>query len=236
MPRSLRPLVVLLALLAPLLLGPLLVAPPASAHPFGPPQTAEVSASGDRVLVQWRFGATDDISYLAAALEALPPERILLDGVVLYEEGDDELLATSDAFEPYVLEHLAVTRGGSACSGTVDSASDLAADGVVVGFACPSGTGPVSVTVDMLTDLHPAYRTLATGPSGQKAVYAADTPSHDWSLSLAAAPAESLEASAARQMGLVAGGLGLVLAVALGGWWGWRRRAPARSAAAARRG
>lgn len=235
MPRSLRPLVVLLALLAPLL-APLLMAPPASAHPFGPPQTAEVSASGDEVLVQWRFGATDDISYLAAALEALPPERILLDGVVLYEDGDDALLAASDAFEPYVLEHLAVTRGGSACSGTVESAADLASAGVVVGFACPSATGPVSVTVDMLTDLHPAYRTLATGPAGQKAVYAAETPTHDWSLSLGAQPAGSLEASAARQMGLVAGGLGLVFAGGLGVWWVRRRRPPARSGAAAGHG
>lgn len=223
MPRSLRPLVVLLALLAPFLLAPLLLAPPASAHPFGPPQTAEVSASGDRVLVQWRFGATDDISYLAAALEALPPERILLDGVVLYEDGDDELLAASSAFAPYVLEHVRATRDGADCTGAVDAVDDLPSSGVVVGFSCPGSTEPVSVTVDMLTDLHPAYRTLATGPAGQKAVYAADTPTHDWSLSLEAAPAGSLEASAARQMGLVLGGLGLVLAATIGAWW-WRRR------------
>lgn len=200
-----------------LLLAPLwmLAAAPASAHPFGPPQTAEVSASGDRVLVQWRFGATDDISYLAAALEALPPERVLLDGVILYEEDDEALLTSASGFEPYVLEHLRVTRAGSPCAGSVDEVSDLATDGVVVGFSCPTASGPVSVTVDMLTDLHPAYRTLATGPDGQKAVYAADDPTHDWSLSLTPAASSSLEASAARQIGLVLGVLAVAAVVAL---------------------
>lgn len=202
------------------------VAPAAHAHPFGPPQTAQVSVDGDRLVVRWSFGATDDISYLAAALDALPPERVLLDGVVLYESGDDELLTGSPAFEDYVLQHLTATRDGAPCPGEVEATDDLAEDGIPVSFSCADGTGPVAVTVDMLTDVHPAYRTLATGPGGQRAVYAADSPIHDWDLDLAAASAsgDDLEESAVRQMGAVLGGLALVAALAVGGWTWWRRR------------
>ena len=177
MPRTHRRQRLLGLLVAPAVLALLAPAPAADAHPFGPPQTAEISAAGDRVQVQWRFGATDDISYLGAALEALPPERVLLDGAVLYEEGDEELLTGDPAFHDYVLEHLAASRGGEPCTGEVESVDDLPDEGVVVGFDCPRRTGPVSVTIDMLTDLHPAYRTLATGPGGQRTVYATDAPS-----------------------------------------------------------
>lgn len=205
----------------------LAVAPSAEAHPFGPPQTAEISADGDRLTVRWGFGATDDISYLAAALDALPPERILLDGVVLYEAGDDELLTGSPTFEDYVFQHVTATRNGAPCTGEVEATDDLDEDGILVSFACAGGAGPVSVTVDMLTDLHPAYRTLATGPGGQRAVYAADAPTQDWDLDLTAASSsgDDLEESAVRQIGAVLGGLALLAALGAGGRLWWRRRA-----------
>ena len=210
-------------LVAPVVVGVLAPAP-AEAHPFGPPQAAEVSAAGDRVQVRWRFGATDDLSYLAAALEALPPERVLLDGAVLYEAGDEELLTEDPAFHDYVGQHLLASRAGQPCTGEVESVADLPEQGVVVAFDCPAATGPVSVTIDMLTDLHPAYRTLATGPGGQRAVYATDAPSHEWELSPSAAGGDELEASAARQIGGVLLGLGALGALGAGGGWWLRRR------------
>jgi len=211
--------------------GLLWLAPaPAQAHPFGPPQTAEVSTDDGRVLMQWRFGASDDLSALAASLGALPPERVLLDGVVLFTEGDDALLAAAPAFAAYAETHLRAERGGEPCAGTMRPADDLLDDGATVAFDCPAGSGPVRVSVDMLTDLHPAYRTLATGPAGQRAVYAADAVAHDWALgettaeasptAPASAAAAGLGASAALQLGGVL--LGLAVASGLGVLL-WRR-------------
>lgn len=215
-----------LPLLAVLVLAGLAVAAPAGAHPFGPPQTAEVSAAGDRVRVQWRFGAADDVSYLAAALGVLPPERVLLDGVVAYEDGDAALLAAAPVLDDYVHEHVIATRAGETCEGEVQPTPDLAVDGVIVDFACPDGTAPVTVGVDMLADLHPAYRTLATGPGGQRAVYDAEAPEHSWQLSLDAGsgPGDALAGSAARQLGGVLAGLAGLGAVGGAGAWWWRRR------------
>ncbi|CAN5466914.1 hypothetical protein BH09ACT12_BH09ACT12_33440 [soil metagenome] len=217
----------LAALLAVL---PVLVAlaPPAEAHPFGPPQTAEVSVADDQVRVRWHFGATDDVSYLAAALDVLPPDRVMLDGAVIYQDGDDGLLSVAPAFQDYLLEHIRVARAGQSCSGTVESTEDLPSRGVLLGFGCSESTGPVSVTIDMLTDLHPAYRTLATGPGGQRAFYAADQAGHNWDLDVGTArPSEDLGASAAHQLGTVIGGLAVLACLIVGAWW-WRRR-PART-------
>ena len=218
----------LLVLAAALAVWPVLSlasAPAADAHPFGPPQTAEVSADGDRVVVQWRFGATDDISYLAAALGALPPERVLLDGVVLYKDGDDERLRTDAAFDDYLLQHVTATRAGEPCTGEVAGTDDLVDQGVRLGFACAAGSGAVDVTIDLLTDLHPAYRTLATGPGGQRAVYAADDPRHAWDLDLAAAGGDDLRTSAVLQLGGVLGGLAVLVALVAAGLARHRRRA-----------
>ncbi len=210
-----------------------LIAPaPAQAHPFGPPQTVEVSASGGRVLVRWAFGGTDDISYLAVALGVLGGDRTLLDGAVVYQEGDDTALAAAPQFADYVGEHIRVSNAGDGCEGAVESVAALASDGVTVSYDCPGGLGSVSVAVDMMLDLHPAYRTLATGPDGQRAVYDAADLSHDWALGDGAATlvadsaAAGLGRSAAIQLGGVTAGLaacGALIALLL------RRRRAARS-------
>ncbi|MXG88255.1 hypothetical protein [Nocardioides flavescens] len=199
---------------------------PADAHPFGPPQTAEVTTAGDEVLVRWRFGADDDLSALAASLGVLPADRVLLDGVVLYTDGDDDLLAGDPSFAAYAETHLRAQRDGEPCEGATRPAEDLRDDGVVVALTCPAGDGPVTVAVDMLTDLHPAYRTLATGPGGQRAVYTAETPSHDWSLTTvtAADPGSSAASGAATSAALQLGGVLTGFAAAAGlGTVAWRR-------------
>lgn len=214
----------------PLALAALALAPsPAEAHPFGPPQTAEVSTEGDQVLVRWRFGADDDLSALAASLGVLPADRVLLDGVVLYTDGDDDLLAAAPAFAAYAETHLRAERDGEPCEGALRPVGDLRDDGGVVAFTCPAGDSPVTVAVDMLTDLHPAYRTLATGPDGQRAVYTAEAPSHDWALTTVAAAdlGSGAASSAALQLGGVLSGLAAVAAL---GAVGWRRVTRRRAA------
>lgn len=210
-----RPRAVALATLAaPALL--LAAAPPASAHPFGPPQTAEIAATSEGASVRWRFGAADDISYLAASLGALPEDRVLLDGVVMHETGDDALLARAAGLPGYATGHIRATRGGRPCTGRLRPVEEVATDGLVVDLACEARSGPVAITIDMLTDLHPAYRTLATGPGGQRAVYSGDAPRHDWRLAGASAGADpagagrGLGASAALQLGGVLGAAALL--------------------------
>ncbi|NGN93126.1 hypothetical protein G5C66_10305 [Nocardioides sp. KC13] len=195
---------------------------PASAHPFGAPQTATIAGTTGAPEVTWRFGATDDIAYLAVQVGALPPDRMTLDGVVLYEPGDEKALARSEAYADYVLDHVRA----EGCEGSVSVGDDLIADGTTVTFDCPSPAAATTIEIDMLTDLHPAYQTLASGPNGQKAAYAGETRSHDWALDRSQAAATGL--SALLQLGGTLGGIALIGA---GGWWLVRRRRSAEASA-----
>ncbi|MFE6646352.1 hypothetical protein ACFVJS_07315 [Nocardioides sp. NPDC057772] len=207
--------------------GLVLAAPaaaPSSAHPFGAPQTATISGTTGAPEVTWRFGATDDIAYLAVQVGALPPDRMTLDGVVLYEPGDEKALARSEAYADYVLDHIRI----EGCEGSVSAGADLIADGTMVTFDCPSPAAATKVEIDMLTDLHPAYQTLASGPNGQKAAYAGETRAHDWSLDESRAAATGL--SALLQLG---GTLSVIALAGAGVWWFVRRRRSAGTSASA---
>ncbi|WP_029137553.1 hypothetical protein [Nakamurella lactea] len=203
---------VLVTLLAavPVLLVP---APRALAHPFGPPQTATIEAVGaDAVQVRWQFGAKDDISYLAVALKVVSADRVTLDGAVAFEDGDAALVAASPVFHTYLLQHISVNNQGEPCTGTVGPAGALTEEGTTVTFRCPGRLGATAVRIDMLNDLHPAYRTLATGPDGQRAVYDGETTVHDWTLDAAEAgrptPAGAVTSAGAAPAPASAGGLG----------------------------
>ncbi|MFE7223194.1 hypothetical protein ACFU7D_00280 [Nocardioides sp. NPDC057577] len=197
---------------------------PAYAHPFGPPQTATISGDARSPQVTWHFGATDDIAYLAVHVGALPQDRMTLDGAVFYESGDEAALATSEAYADYVLDHIRI----EGCDGSVEAGQDLIGDGTTVIFDCPSPASATKIEIDMMTDLHPAYQTLASGPTGQKAAYAGTTRSHTWSLGEARASATGL--SALLQIG---GTLGTIVLVGAGGWWFVRRRRRAEANASA---
>lgn len=201
-----------------------------TAHPFGDPQTLEVArddADASVVHVTWKVGAADDLTLLGIHLEVLPEDRVMLDGAISYEVEDAGLVAAAPAVADYALDHVVVSAGGSECEGTVESVGDLTGEGADLAFTCAQPVESVSVEVTTLTDLHPAYRTLATGPDGQHAVYGSDSPVHEWNLPAAvgaagpattgsAAPEESLGAgaSAALQMGGVLGAV-LLLGVAV---------------------
>ncbi|GAA4373575.1 hypothetical protein GCM10023146_25270 [Nocardioides caricicola] len=199
---------------------------PAVAHPFGDPQTVEIGGAGGEVRVRWRAGGADDLTLLAVSLGALPASRVMLDGAVWYEDGDAEALAASPAFEDYLLDRIAVTAGTAACPGSLTEI-DLLGDGATLTFGCGERADTATVEVRTLLDLHPAYRTLATGPGGQRAVYDRTTASHDWAIAgepgtPAALPASSeVGRSAAAQLGTVGA---VALASVLGGVLWSRRR------------
>jgi hypothetical protein len=198
-----------------------------AAHPFGDPQTLTVTRDDDDpavVHLTWKVGAADDLTLLGIHLGVLPEDRLMLDGAVAYDAGDAALVQQAPELASYLRAHLAVTASGTACVPRVGEAGDLVADGVDVAFTCPTAPASVAVTATTLTDLHPAYRALATGPGGQHQVYGSDAPTHEWALGVTAPGARPTGAgsSAALQIG---GVLGAVLsAVVVGAVVARRRR------------
>lgn len=204
----------------------------AQAHPFGDPQTVEVSGTAgpdDEVRVRWRAGGADDLTLLALELGALPAERVMLDGAVWYEDGDADALAASPAFTDYLLDRITVAAGRSRCRGEVTDL-DLVGAGATLAFACPEPADVATVRVRTLLDLHPAYRTLATGPDGQRAVYDERHPSHDWSLAsgpeatTATAAVSAASAGVGRSATVQLGTVGAVALVTVMAGLLWHRR------------
>ncbi len=216
-PRPRRaPVRVVLALLlaAGLVLIP---AAPAVAHPFGDPQTVAVAsdpAHPEVVRLRWRVGGTDDLTLLGVSLGILPPDRVMLDGAVFFRDTDAPAIAAAPAFVSYLLTRITVASGKRACAGTVQPPGDLARTGAAIDYTCPGPVGTATVVVRTLTDLHPAYQTLASGPAGERAVYRSDQDSHDWVLGdPPAAGSAHPGRAAAVQLSAV---LGAVLLVAAG--------------------
>ena len=191
-----------------------------AAHPFGDPQTLEITrddADPAVVHVGWKVGAADDLTLLGIHLGVLPQDRVMLDGAVAYEQDDGALVQDAPQLSAYLLDHLAVTAAGASCRGEVHAVGDLVADGADVVFTCPQAPDAVELTASLLTDLHPAYRTLARGPEGQHQVYSADSESHTWTLGVPGAPATPGEvtpgSAAALQIGGVLGAALVLVAV-----------------------
>lgn len=206
-PRLARlPLLLVALLLAPLALSIASTAPAGAevdAHPFGDPQTIEVGRSGPTVQVVWRVGMSDDLTLLGISLGVLPEDRVLLDGAITYEDGDATAVAESAELHDYLLEHIEVAVDGETCTGEVVAVGDLIKQGATLQFGCPDAAGrpalpqTADVEVSTLLDLHEAYRTLASGPDGQRTVYSADATSHTWQLPEASAALVDAGATAA---------------------------------------
>ena len=187
---------------------------PATAHPSGDPQTVSIARDDKRpeiVRVRWRVGGPDDLTLLGVSLGLLPPDRVLLDGAVDYRTTDPAVLASSERFSAYLLKQITVSDGTRRCLGTVAESKALARAGATVDYTCPGPVDTATVAVRMLTDLNPAYRAVATGPDGQRAVYASGADSHDWALTgVPVAGRSERGRSAAVQLAAVVVGAALV--------------------------
>ena len=161
-------------------------ASPAAAHPFGDPQTLEIKPAAEGVSVRWE-AAADDLTSLALRLDVLdgPRSYVFRDGAMIpqkTQDGDAELLAQAPELEAYLLSRIEVLAGETACTGALAPVEDLPADGALLEFSCPDAPGEVEVRARMLTDLHAAYRTLATGPGGQTHIFSVDSESNVFGL------------------------------------------------------
>ncbi|MEU5779672.1 hypothetical protein [Micromonospora lupini] len=197
----------------------LAVAVPAGAHPYGYPQTVTIAADATRpevVRLTWKAGGVDELTLLGVKLGLLPQDRVLLDGATSFQASDATVLAASAPFANYLLTQMTVRSNGHACAGTVDPPSDLAASGVDVDYTCAGPVGAARIEVRMLSDLDPAYQTVATGPQGQRQVYGPGRYAHDWALgdAPAASEAASVTDHGPATVWKVAGSVGPLLLVA----------------------
>lgn len=181
----------------------LFAATPASAHPFGPPSTARVSADGSRVAVSWS-AAEDDWVALGRHVGAF-------DGASPDVTGA-ELLRRSPGVRDYLLGRITVSQSGQRCAADLAALDDVLADGARLTFDCPGPVVDVDITLTALTDVNDAYRT----------VLRADTPATpDQALFTAAAPTQHITFSASgsggvrRTVVMVAAGTAAVLVIGL---------------------
>ncbi|WP_432838157.1 hypothetical protein [Dactylosporangium sp. CA-092794] len=207
----------------------------AAAHPFGDPQTVDVALDAQRpevVRVHWRVGGPDDLTLLGVSLGVLPQDRVRADGTVDYQYTDPDTVGASEQFAGYLLQRITVTAEGRSCAGAVERPiRALGLKGATADYTCPGPVATATVAVRMLTDLNPAYKTLATGPAGQRTVYQGDNDSHDWTLTgPPATDGAGLGRSAAVQLAAVIGGL--LLAAAGGLAVAYRLRRARRQVAA----
>lgn len=79
----------------------------------------------------------------------------------------------------YLRAHIAVRQDGSPCR--VDRA-----DGMTLHFVCPRPVDRISLTVTVLTDVHPAYRTLSVTDQGGGGLHTAKEPTRTLALTPAA--------------------------------------------------
>ncbi|MDG4787496.1 hypothetical protein O7626_16405 [Micromonospora sp. WMMD1102] len=133
-------------------------APPAAAHPFGPPSTARISVHGSRVDLAW-LAAEDDWVALGQSLGAFEDPA---PGAVATDLTGEQKLQRSPRVHDYLLERISVRQDGARCPGRLDTLDRLLDEGARLRFDCPAEVVDLDVTVGALTDLNEAYRTMLT--------------------------------------------------------------------------
>jgi hypothetical protein len=180
----------------------LLAATPASAHPFGPPSTARVSADGSRVAVSWH-AAEDDWVALGRHVGAF-------DGASPGVTGA-ELLRRSPGVRDYLLGRIAVSQSGQRCAGELAPLDDVLTEGARLTFACPGPVAEVDITVTALTDVDDAYRTVlqaGTPATPDQALFTATAPTQHITFAASGSPVR-------RSVVTVAAGTAAVLVIGL---------------------
>lgn len=204
----------------------------ATAHPFGPPQVAQLTAKGSELTVTWS-ASNDDLFALRLHLEAVPESTTFVyqDGVAVPDDsvGEDAAFASLPEVESYFSEHVQVAQDGVACPGRPSEVAPGGNGDISLVFDCRKTVQQVDVTISTLTDVHPAYRTVARADSPadpDQQLYTDTTTSHRWTFGSAAQIGSATpEASRGRSdLGLAAGvTMALITGLALSIWSRARR-------------
>lgn len=186
----------------------------ASAHPFGPPLTATLTAEGTTVEVVWS-GAEDDWMALGewtGAFAAAGEES----------RTGTQILMECPEVRDYLLDNIAVTQQGQDCAGTWEGIEDLLDTGATLHFDCPTPVTTVDVSVTALTDINEAYRTVVTA-GGQQTLFTATDPHHALDITQTAGDADRAPVLMLSSAG--------VAVLAVGAAWAFTARRRTRSAA-----
>ncbi|NHC15154.1 hypothetical protein [Motilibacter deserti] len=144
----------------------------ASAHPFGPPLTAKLSAQGSSVELELHAEPDDwmAIGQLVHAFDDVSGDT---------STTGEQRLVTSPKFAAYVLDNVRVRQHGVDCTGTVEPRPSLLKDGIVVVADCPADVETVTVDITTLHDVHENYRTVASGDGVPQTLFTSTDSSHD---------------------------------------------------------
>lgn len=193
-------------------------APPAGAHPFGPPPTALVTAQDRTVVVEWRSAADDAMAvgaqiglateemveaYLESATQAAPPSHV------------EEEISESAQLRDYLTERIVVRQDGERCEATVHPIDNFVWDGATVAHECAEPIAAIEVEISMLHDRHSAFRTFALAAESADpphAVFTKHKPTTEWDLSAAVGKGVDGEELDGRLAGIADGGSGVRLA------------------------
>ena len=162
--RGFAALVLLLAMTA---------ASPAWAHPFGPPPTARVSAEGSTVTIDWS-ATPDDAAAIGEQLGILPPGSVAAyrqdaAAQVAPPAADEARLSASPQLRDYLTSRITAAQAGEPCDGSVPPVADFVHSGARVVLDCPDPVAEIELSITMLHDLNPAYRTVAVGTDSDPA-------------------------------------------------------------------
>lgn len=179
---------------------------PATAHPFGPPSTARLTADGSRVELTWQ-AAEDDWVALGQSLGAFEDPSL---GTVDTALTGEQKLQRSEAVRAYLTDRISVHQSGQPCPASLLPLEELLRRGARLEFTCPAPVAEVEVRLDALTDLHTAYRTVLTADgTAEPALFTAEQPTHRIALTgRGSSPAVPVAAGTAA---VVAAGLVLLL-------------------------
>ncbi|MFS3127799.1 hypothetical protein ACLM5J_05275 [Nocardioides sp. Bht2] len=202
---------------------------PVAAHPFGEPQSLKVAAHPDGVRITWS-AAPDDVTALAARLGVVGGQH-----VVVFEDGEFDADASSvpagvrlaeqaEVLAAYLNDRITVRVGGERCRGDLEPVQNVARDGASLVFDCGGPVAAAEIAVQTLTDIDPAYRTLAQGPNGQRHAYSSTSNALSWTLGDGADGENTTAADAGRSAVLQLGSIGAALGLGGGLWWLLRRR------------
>ena len=137
--------------------------------------------------------------------------------------GGVRLAEEAAVLSDYLLAHVEVSAAGATCAGELEPGTDVTSEGATLVFDCGGPVAVADVRISTLTDLDPAYRTLAEGPGGQRQSYSLDRDSFAWELPAPTAgrspgslePPGSSGRSAAVQLGAITA---VGVAIGAGAW------------------